>query len=77
MNVDYEAKSLDNLEIHLKTCEIYECEDCEYVSKQLSGIKQHISEIQKCSSSNILHIKMDRNNDQLASCTEYKQSDIF
>ena len=37
-------ESLENLELHLKTCEKYECEECEFTSKQISGIKKHILE---------------------------------
>ena len=74
---DFETNTLENLELHLKTCETYECEECEFVSKTISGIKIHISESKKCASSNICHIKIDRNNEELAKCTEYKPSDLF
>ena len=57
---DFKAKNLENLQIHVKTCEIYECENCEFVSKQLSGIKKQMREDNKeCGSSSIFHIKTD------------------
>ena len=73
---DFEAKSLEHLETHIKTCEVYECEECEKTSTQLTGMKKHILESKKCSLTNILHIKIDRNNDQLANYTAYNQSDL-
>ena len=73
---EFEAKSLENLELHLKTCEIYECEECEFTSKHISVIKKHNLETKKCSSSNILHVKIDRNNEEMADCTAYKHSDL-
>ena len=72
---EFKAKSFDNLELHLKTCEIYECEECEFTSKQISGINcQFLYE--KCSFINIFHIKIDRINEEIAKCSEYKQSDL-
>ena len=74
----FEAKTLENLDLHIKTCEIYECAECEYISKQLSGIKEHISESStKCSLSSIFHLKMDRENEAVANCKEYKQSELY
>ena len=65
------------MQIHIKTCEIYECENCEFVSKQLSGNKKHMREDNKeCGSSIIFHIKTDRNNEDVACCTEYKLSEL-
>ena len=70
---DYPAKDLENLNLHLTTCEIYECMQCEFVAKQITGIRKHM----KASLSTIHHVKIDRNNDKEAAFTEYEQSALF
>ena len=57
----FEAGNLDNLEIHLRTCEIYQCDECEQRFKSISKIKEHVTEIHKRESFWINHLKMDRN----------------
>ena len=76
---DFLAKNLESLNLHLKTCEIYECEECGFVSQSLIGMKNHRKSQKntKCESSTVFHIKMDRINEELASCTNYKQSELF
>ena len=39
-----QANTLDNLELHLTTCETYECEECEFVTKYIPEIKNYILE---------------------------------
>ena len=39
-----EAETLENLETHLASCEVYECEECEIRHTKLSDIKVHIEE---------------------------------
>ena len=39
---NYEADNLENLTIHLATCEIYKCEDCELKVKTLNEVKNHV-----------------------------------
>ena len=56
---DYTAKTLDDLELHLFTCEIFECLTCEKKEKTLDGMKTHIREDHKNSS--FYHFKMNRN----------------
>ena len=68
-----EASDTENLELHLKTCEIYECKSCEHESKQISKMKKHIAENKEnCGTSCIYHIKIDRNNESEADYKEYK-----
>ena len=38
---DYKTKDIDSLEIHLTTCEIYSCKECDFYSRQISEIKTH------------------------------------
>ena len=74
---DCKTKNLETLNMHLKTCEIYECNQCEFVATQLSGIKKHMKESHECSLSTVHHVKIDRNNDEEAAYTEYEQSELW
>ena len=38
----FAAGNVDNLELHLATCEIYECHECEIKEKSLSSIKNYV-----------------------------------
>ena len=74
----FEAKDLERLNLHLKTCETYECEKCEHVTKNITEMKKHVKEnYSECGSSTIFHIKIDRNDENEANFKEYKQSEIF
>ena len=70
-------KDLENLNIHLKTCETYECDTCDHVTKTIANMKKHIRESKECESSTIYHIKIDRKDVNEANSKEYKQSEIF
>ena len=39
---EYDATENKNLDINLKTCEIYECKECGHVTKQISEMKKHM-----------------------------------
>ena len=41
----FEAGSLENLETHLRTCEVYHCDECEKRIKSITEIKEHITNI--------------------------------
>ena len=77
---DFQAKDLECLEMHLKTCEIYECANCIKVFKHLSDIRKHMTDkenVDSCGLSNIFHVKIDRNNSSEASYKEYTQKELF
>ena len=75
---EFIAKDNECLEMHLKTCETYECKHCEYVAKTISDMKRHIAaKKNECGSSCIFHVKIDRNNDNAADWKEYKQTELF
>ena len=63
---DYEAADLDNLEIHLSTCEYYKCDLCGEIIWQLPNIKQHIlakhMKIYSYQSKGIKNIKTSKEN---------------
>ena len=50
--------------------------ECEFVAKQLSEIKKHITENTACGLTKIWHVKMDRNDDKEASYKEYEQKEL-
>ena len=64
---DYEAGSLENLDMHLFTCEMFECCRCDDRMLKLADLKDHIrsahgnryEEGEKIAG--IVHLKMDRN----------------
>ena len=74
---NFKAKDRESLNVHLSTCEIYECTKCEYVALKLSEIKKHIQETDECSSSTIYHVKLDRLDENKTSYKEYEQQEIF
>ena len=74
---DFPAKDLETLNLHLKTCEIYECDNCEHVAKNISSIKKHIHTSKECNTSTVHHVKIDRNDDEEANEKEYEQADLF
>ena len=74
---DFQSKDLDTLNLHLKTCEIYECNECEFVAKQISNIKKHVKNNIKCKDTMVYHVKIDRDNDEEATVKEYQLCELF
>ena len=68
-------ETLENLEIHLLSCEIYECEECQLRSRFLKDLKIHI-EKDHGKITNIYHLKMDRNDSKLVDFKHYKSDKI-
>ena len=55
---DSKFKDLSDLELHLRTCEVYECTNCWKKGKHLHEIKKHVMEDhENCKTIN--HIKID------------------
>ena len=54
---DFPAKDIETLNMHLKTCEIYECANCEHVTKSISSIKKHMHmNKRECQDSSMLNL---------------------
>ena len=72
-----EAKffELESLEVHLKTCEVYDCGLCLNREKNISYMKKHIKDYHKQEGS-MRHTKMDRNNVCDISSRNYSLSDL-
>ena len=56
---DFEARNLENLEMHLTTCEMYKCGVCGKRCNNLEDMKKHISEEDR-DSGYVSHYKVDR-----------------
>ena len=74
---EYLAKDSEELEVHIRTCEIYKCETCNNVRcKTISEIKTHKEKSHQGGIS-IIHVKKDRKNDDFVTYVEYRSSDLF
>ena len=74
---DYKAKTKGNLEVHLKTCEVYECTECYFRVKQLSQMKAHMNSKHETEDVKVLHGKQDRICDEEISTTEHSRYELF
>ena len=72
---EYEAKSLENLDMHLFTCEHFQCNWCEVKTKHSKEIKTHVETVHdnECC---IQHIKMSRNIENEVSIKLYNSDEI-
>ena len=79
---DYEAKSFEDLETHLFTCEIYECGKCSTKGTTLKEVKTHIESEHTAEKAKyfvfppIYHTKMDRENFVEVTSTKYYLEDL-
>ena len=74
---DFKAKSLRKLETHLSTCEMYECDDCYFRVKKLSDIGSHMKERHSDENLNIIHLKLDRKDEDVITLTEHLRNELF
>ena len=74
---EYKAQDLEELELHLFTCEIYECYKCELRVKKLSDMKRHKDENHVNFGVWITHAKLDRKNKEIVKTSEEWSSDLF
>ena len=55
-------QNFENLDIHLNTCEVYQCGGCEKILKTIKDVKNHIEEKQYEDGWHfVYHLKLDRN----------------
>ena len=76
---EYQAKSKEELEIHLFTCEIYICSVCRSKEKTLSDLKKHTEDEHTPYIYNNLmlyHNKIDRSDQEEVCCTSLYWKDI-
>ena len=70
---EFKAKSEENLETHLVTCEMYECKRCNLRFQTISTMQTHLKEEHKGHTQivKILHAKIDRKNFETVACQEH------
>ena len=68
---DYNAKDLENLEMHLSTCETYKCIICDLDFTNLSEIKKHFSQKHEP------HVKENRDNIDAFDGNHYSFKELF
>ena len=66
---------IKDLEIHLRTCETYECSDCWKRLKNLSDIKSHIQEKHE-EFTTLNHLKIDRESDFEVKINSYNLNEV-
>ena len=76
---EFVAGDLEKLEIHLFTCEIYECHPCEIRYKTLSEVKHHVCEEHQKGQQfiQIIHAKPNRRNKEEITCTKHFNHELF
>ena len=77
----YDATDMENLDLHLFTCELYRCENCSFECNQLSDIKTHINNMHanKKDKRDIFleHFKQCRNNSEEFTMTRHWSQHLF
>ena len=72
---DAKFDDLYTLEIHLRTCEVYECFECALKERNLSDLKKHVVEDHEdCDT--IHHMKIDLENLTKVIIKSYKLSEL-
>ena len=74
---EYVAKSIENLEMHQFTCEVYKCDECTNISKTLKEVKDHVNTVHKDKFVWVHHIKSDRKNSEYFDSKSYTPKDLF
>ena len=74
---DFKAESLESLDLHLITCESYECNECNIRVHQISDIREHIKEKHESEYINITHGKIDRKDKDYVKETRYRKDELF
>ena len=67
---DYKAETFEQLKIHLCTCEIFKCRDCDFSEKNLSEFIKHTTKEHKPGQFHtFFHYKLDRINQNEVCCS--------
>ena len=74
---DFEADSLETLDLHLTTCESYQCYRCNVRPHHISDIKKHIEEKHWSEYVSITHGKLDRKDVNFVKETIYEKEELI
>ena len=72
---EWKSDNLENLDIHLKSCEVYECQGCDQRFCSLTDVKLHIEE-EHGKETSLLHLKMNRAFDKFVDVNKYSFSEV-
>ena len=73
----FEAQTWEKLDIHLNTCEVYQCGGCEKIFNTIKDVKKHIEEMQYSDGWHyVYHLKLERNNQNEVSERQYRSDAI-
>ena len=75
---NYEANNIDNLNLHIATCEIYTCEACCFRTKNLHDIKDHLNNVHLNGTQwdEIIHAKVNRKDSELIDQVIHMKCDL-
>ena len=69
---------LETLETHLSTCEIYKCDECNFITTKLPEMKIHLDDKHNGETGiQINHSKQSRGNREEYDCYFYTKRDLF
>ena len=74
---DFKTDSLETLNIHLTTCESYECYNCNIRVHHISDVREHIKEKHESTFVTITHAKLDRKDKDFVKETRYRKDELF
>ena len=76
---EFKAKTVEDLETHLQTCEIFKCERCEIRFNSFPNLKTHLNEKHKphLHCIDIKHCKLDRKNWELVTHSSYTAKELL
>ena len=74
---DFQAKSLETLNLDLTTCESYDCSRCNIRVFTISDIKAHIKEKHDSEYLTIYHGKLDRKDSNYVKQTSYDKDELY
>ena len=75
---DVEAKTCEDLKIHLLTCEIYKCENCDKKFGSLPDVKEHVKaeHLFVIDYVRIIHVKQNRTENYVIDETAYQCKEV-
>ena len=75
--MSYRAESLEKLDMHLVSCEVYECDTCEKRTTFLKDMKLHIESEHGGGPKKLYHIKMNRDDPLLVDFKDYNSDEVW
>ena len=71
---EFVAKDLETLDMHLFICEIYQCEECEKRYKDITDIKEHLTNEHGASNTTLILAKQSRADNDEIDMVEYSKN---